>query len=305
MTSRLFSDLMIFGPVNDESRAFFKACEEKFNAVSRKTQGFTLPLSKDPKIPLIVHVIWLGPRPYPEYALATLQEWVILNPEFQFYLWTDNQLLDSFPIAKVTIKYLEKDYQLKYLVKQYQMNTSYAAKSDILRLELLYEFGGFYTDYDNRCCKNLSIFAHSCELLGVFECEFSLKILPDPVSNEFIEPRVSNCIVGSIKKHESFKKIFEKIIRAHALFESISQKILIHQVIYATYVHFTLGVKDYVLNQGGDVLILPTLLGWRHYRKKCLFEKDYDPFFEINYLDSVGWHGERYDFMNFKNQILN
>lgn len=304
MTKRLFRDLMFQNPLTQDSVKFFDLCEKKFNNFVIETDGFQKALSPSCLIPKIVHLIWLGPRSYPEYAFDNLKQWLKINPNYQFFLWTDDPFFETFPIDHICIKRLSVDFSLKFLQKEYDQNSSYAAKSDILRLELLYEYGGFYTDYDNRCCKNLDIFSHSCEFLGAFECEARLNIMPDPVSGEFMEPRVSNCLVGSKQKHPAFIGIFEKIQRAHLFFEKISKTILIHQVVYATYIHFALGFKDYVLKNGGDFIILPTYLAWRHCRGKLMFETDYDPFFEINYLDSVGWCGEYYDFMQLKNQFV-
>lgn len=304
MPQRLFQDLMFQNPLNEESSKFFYLCEKKFNDFVANTQGFQKPLSDKILIPKIVHLIWLGPRSYPEYALENLKEWVVLNPDYQFFLWSDNLEFENFLIPEVKIKKLGIDFSIKFLQKEYEQNSSYAAKSDILRLELLYEYGGFYTDYDNRCCKNLDIFSNSCEFLGAFECEARLNIMPDPVTGEFIEPRVSNCIIGVKKQHPAFILIFEKMKRAHLFFQKKNHHILVHQIVYATYIHFALGFKDYALQYGGNFVILPTYLAWCHCRKKRMFEEDYDPFFEINYLDSVGWRGEYYDFMQFKNQLV-
>jgi Glycosyltransferase sugar-binding region containing DXD motif len=304
MAVQKFRDLMIQNPLNEESKRFFQLCEKKFNDFACQSNKVSISQPKTCLIPHIVHLIWLGPRSYPQFALDLLLEWVELNQDFEFYLWTDNQEMTEFPISKVHIKRVGIDFCLKFLKKEYDLNSSYAAKSDILRLELLYEFGGFYTDYDNRCLKNLWDLTSSCEFLGVFECEPFLNLIPDPISGEFMEPRISNCLVGTIKLNPAFPQIFEKIKEAHAFFESRTQKILTYQIVYATYTHFGLGIKDYMLSHDNRFLILPTCLGWRHVRGKRIFEIDYDPYFEINFLESVGWNGEKYDFMQFKNLFV-
>lgn len=63
--------------------------------------------------------------------------WQEKHPDWQFHLWTDDNLP---PMINQAI---------------YDQVESYAEKSDVLRMELLYRYGGLYVDTDVECLKNV------------------------------------------------------------------------------------------------------------------------------------------------------
>lgn len=85
-------------------------------------------------IPHIIHQIWLGDRPPPTYLMHTWQE---KHPGWEYHLWTD------------------RNRPLLTAEANYQRIKSYTMKSDILRYELLYRYGGIYADCDTWCLKPL------------------------------------------------------------------------------------------------------------------------------------------------------
>jgi mannosyltransferase OCH1-like enzyme len=88
------------------------------------------------QIPKIIHHIWLGsdlPKEY-EYYIST---WKKYHPDWKHYLWTDKHI---------------KDLNL-FNIKLYNQTKNNGQKSDILRYELLYRFGGVYVDTDFECLK--------------------------------------------------------------------------------------------------------------------------------------------------------
>ncbi len=89
------------------------------------------------RIPKIIHMIWLGGNfPYQEH----LDSWIKYNPGFEVKLWTEKE------INKEPIK------NKKLLNKL----TSYSNKADVLRIELLYLYGGVYVDADAYCKKPIA-----------------------------------------------------------------------------------------------------------------------------------------------------
>ena len=80
-------------------------------------------------IPKILHMIWVGPKPFPYQE--NLQRYRDLNPDWEIKLWTDGNLPD-----------------LKNL-KIYKTIPIYATKADLLRIELLAKYGGVYVDADS------------------------------------------------------------------------------------------------------------------------------------------------------------
>jgi len=80
-------------------------------------------------IPKILHMIWIGPNPFPYEA--NFQRYVDLHPSWKIMFWTDKNL------PKLKNK------------KIYNSIPIYATKADLLRLEVLALYGGVYVDADS------------------------------------------------------------------------------------------------------------------------------------------------------------
>lgn len=91
------------------------------------------------EIPKIIHQIWLGDKPKPEYYKRFRDTWLIKNPDFEYILWDDGKVKD--------LKLINQ--------KLYNSISNPGAKSDVLRYELLYIFGGIYVDTDFECLKSV------------------------------------------------------------------------------------------------------------------------------------------------------
>ena len=91
------------------------------------------------KIPRIIHQIWVGPNPIPEKSKKFIEKIKELHPNFEYRLWNDNDIN-------------EKNFKN---VKYINDTKSYAQKADIMRLEILYNYGGIYIDIDIEVIKNL------------------------------------------------------------------------------------------------------------------------------------------------------
>ncbi len=100
-----------------------------------------------PRIPKIIHQIWLG-SPLPDSLRRFTQTWQQHHPDWEYHLWTDE-----------TVKGLELVNREKY-----EQATNWAVKSDIVRYELLYQFGGLYVDTDFECFKPFDSFHHRYSL---------------------------------------------------------------------------------------------------------------------------------------------
>lgn len=96
-------------------------------------------------IPKVIHQIWIGPNPVPEYWTNTWSQYYLeKNPEYQYKLWdNDNYLkeLNKYPILKIFYEQLE----------------FYCLKADLLRLIILYEYGGIFIDADSVWINNKSL----------------------------------------------------------------------------------------------------------------------------------------------------
>jgi mannosyltransferase OCH1-like enzyme len=92
------------------------------------------------RIPKIIHQIWLG-SPLPEEFQVLQQSWIEyhMNRGWTYKLWTDED------VAQLQLHNQEF----------YDATDNYGVKSDILRWELLYNFGGVYVDMDYECLRSL------------------------------------------------------------------------------------------------------------------------------------------------------
>lgn len=93
-----------------------------------------------PKIPLIIHEIWLGSEIPIKYK-KWLKEWKQKHLNWKIIVWTEKNIKKYFPMGlKNQIMYDRVD-----AVK------NYGSMSDIIRYEILEKFGGLYIDVDNKC----------------------------------------------------------------------------------------------------------------------------------------------------------
>ena len=103
-------------------------------------QECTISPQAELKIPKIFHQIWLG-SPLPQEFVELQQSWIQHHSDrgWAYKLWTDED------VAQLQL----------YNQEFYDATDNYGVKSDILRLELLYHFGGVYIDMDYECLRPL------------------------------------------------------------------------------------------------------------------------------------------------------
>ena len=89
------------------------------------------------KIPKNMHFIWIGNNQIPSTYIQYIQSWIMHHQDWTFYLWNDNNLPTL--INKELFEHVN----------------TYAQKADILRYEILYQYGGIYIDCDFLCVKNI------------------------------------------------------------------------------------------------------------------------------------------------------
>ncbi len=101
-----------------------------------------------PIIPKKIHQIWLGPRPLPECYKVMVATWQQKHPDWEYKMWGNED-----------IKSLRLDCQALF-----NRLTNWGAKSDILRYEILYQYGGVYVDVDIDCMKPFDVLHHTSRL---------------------------------------------------------------------------------------------------------------------------------------------
>lgn len=99
-----------------------------------------------PRIPLIIHQIWLD-NPFPEEYKPLQQTVINQHPNWHYKLWT-NEDLEHFKLENQDA---------------FDRATNPGERADIWRYEILYRYGGLYLDCDFQCLKPFTIFHHMCD----------------------------------------------------------------------------------------------------------------------------------------------
>lgn len=139
------------------------------------------------RIPRVFHHIWVGNKPLPEKYKAWQKGWQSI-PGWEYKLWTDKE------VAKLTLQNKELYYK----------ETNMGARSDILRIEILYQFGGVYidTDFEVYEPKMFDFLSSAYDFFCGFHSIDSLlyhKVLA-----------YNNAIIGSIPRHPILKAWLDK-----------------------------------------------------------------------------------------------
>jgi mannosyltransferase OCH1-like enzyme len=128
-------------------------------------------------IPKIFHRIWLGNHKMPREFVRYGKSWEDLHPNWEMNLWTDDNLPELINQA-----YLDK------------CNT-YSEMSDLIRYELLFQYGGIYLDCDFECFKNIEPIIKNSELF---------------ISTED-NRHLCGGFIGSIPQHFVIKRLIDEI----------------------------------------------------------------------------------------------
>lgn len=137
------------------------------------------------RIPNILHQIWLG-CPYPEKYKVLTDIWKAKHPDWTFFLWTEKEI-EEFGLTN------------KWM---YDNMKNPSAKSDVVRYEVAYSYGGIYADTDFYCCRNFNdllyldffsgmagsydnrtIPVETCTLPGIFGCSQGNKLVGQIIQN--------------------------------------------------------------------------------------------------------------------------
>lgn len=155
--------------------AAFKQTYERHNFLN-------ITINARPKIPKIIHQIWLG-GPLPEKYQALQKTWQDMHPTWEYRLWTD------------------KDIKEFGLINQdlFDEAPNYGEKSDIARYEILYRLGGLYIDTDFSCLQPFDIFHHAYDFYTSMQ----------PLDGGYIH--LVNGLIGSVPGHPILKYCIEQL----------------------------------------------------------------------------------------------
>ena len=145
-----------------------------------KTPFFKIePKIIENNIPKKIHQLWIGSKKPP---LDWMHTWKIKNPDYEYILWNEEK------IEK------ENFHNQSLIDKMPELN----GKTDIMRYEILYKYGGFFIDADSECLRPLNDELRNYEFLSCYENEkirggvVSCAILGCASNNQLMENCISN-----------------------------------------------------------------------------------------------------------------
>ncbi|RUQ94632.1 glycosyltransferase family 32 protein [Legionella septentrionalis] len=147
------------------------------------------------KIPKIIHHIWIGEKPIPDYFAAYQASWKKFHPDWQLKLWTDKEVEAENFFTKDLWKYC----------------CNIAQKADIIRYEILYRWGGLYTDTDFECLANFDRLAHQYDFFAGILPEYPPRIgvFKRKVATPTLQ--IMNALIGAKPGHPILEKTINNI----------------------------------------------------------------------------------------------
>ncbi len=135
-------------------------------------------------IPRTFHHIWLGKKPFPEKYKDWQKTWQNI-PGWEYKLWTDADV-ESLNLFNKELFYKEKNL---------------GARADILRMEILYRFGGVYIDTDFECIKP--------DMFDILHQNYDFYCGLHPL--DCLDFLINNAIIGSVAGHPILKACIDNL----------------------------------------------------------------------------------------------
>jgi mannosyltransferase OCH1-like enzyme len=136
-------------------------------------------------IPKRIHQIWIGNNKPPYKWIDSFRnKFLTSHPNWEYHLWTENEIKD--------LKLINNDL--------YKNEESLVAKSDILRYEILYQFGGIYFDADILWLNNKSLndLLTDTNQSGIFVGREDHRLL-------------GSSVIGSSQKNKILKEVIDQL----------------------------------------------------------------------------------------------
>mgnify|MGYP003113405588 CR=1 FL=1 len=147
----------------------------------------------DNTIPKIIHQIWLGGQIIPKQIVNCMKSCREKHPGWQYILWTEENLPS-----------------IVHFRQEWDLDQNYARKSDLLRLQVLYDYGGVYLDTDMECIKPIDGLMEGHTMVMATECSHIKDdeiFDPDNCDNAHI----NNAVIACTPNNQVIKEIMTKI----------------------------------------------------------------------------------------------
>ncbi|XP_060596220.1 uncharacterized protein LOC132750287 [Ruditapes philippinarum] len=166
--------------------------EEEFPSTNRNV----------PRIPHILHQMYVNEM-IPENYINHIKSFIKYNPTWQYRFWTDES----------GRKFLQKYHP--YLITAYDSFGKSVKKSDMLRYAVLYEFGGFYADFDMENFRSLNITTNKYACIFPSEpFEHSALLYNKPFM-------INNAFMGCRPKHPFLERLLTGLHTASSVGDAV------------------------------------------------------------------------------------
>jgi mannosyltransferase OCH1-like enzyme len=160
------------------SKQILVKTDNTYGRISRTQRYIVPPII----IPRIFHFIWLNNNSLSITAQKNIQQWKKFHPNWQIRLWTQENIYNN---------------DLTIYNKARLENSARGGRqaSDILRYEIIYQYGGIYADIDFEPLKNIEALLHGVDAFVAYESEYF----------------ICNGIFGAIPGHELTERLVTQL----------------------------------------------------------------------------------------------
>jgi hypothetical protein len=223
-----------------------------FKQVYEQNIGRLSSASEAKRIPSVIHIIWVGPKPFPLASIENVRTWIAHHPDWTVKFWTDRDR--PLPHPKME-RVLIKESHFSRLWPYYCRSDNYGEQSDLLRLEILKAEGGIYVDHDVKCMRSFDEFNKAYDLYCGME-------LPYPTSlSSCVLP--TNNLLGAKAGHPIFEKTMdwleERWEQIDKDYPGRDRDSTINRVAHRTFLVLGENFKQYANQPGNYDIALPTM----------------------------------------------
>ena len=207
-------------------RSDFQYVYQCFKDLYEKNSFAHLQPQQTTRIPKILHLMWLGGKVPSEFD-AYIASWKRYHPQWTVLFWTDNdanydqgsEVVSSFDALE---KRLLSCTGGSHIVVDacnlvfdnrgyYDKAQNYGERSDILKWEIVYRFGGVYVDTDFECLQPLDVYNHTYDFYtGVQPLDTNIVQLGAALYGAIPRHPILRACVENIKNNQTVQQIIAK-----------------------------------------------------------------------------------------------
>ncbi|MDX8430965.1 MAG: glycosyltransferase [Candidatus Algichlamydia australiensis] len=248
---------------------------ERYASLYDRNAALQFEKNEKEKIPSDLHLIWLGPRPFPSESVENIRMWRSAHPNWTFHFWTDRAR--PAPIQGMVLHQAD-DFPFQELGDYYKESSNWGQKSDLLRYEILQQRGGIYIDHDANCLRSFDGLRKGYDFFACLEMPHAR------VAGYSVTAGIG--ILGAVQEHPVISGAIEEV-KTHweeskNLFPQTSPKSVREYVMHSTYMATTRSMQKHLDQPGFTDIILPA----------CYFypQKGFKPLYSFHYY-GTSWAG--------------